>query len=84
MNAKSCTWAAQLSYFTVLAALAGFVQGAPPNGQENKLRLESSSGIATEVERTASGELKTADQQQASLSGSAPPARYSRGPTGNR
>jgi hypothetical protein len=43
------------------------LQGAPPTGQESKLKLESSSGITTEVERTVSGDLKPADQQQASL-----------------
>jgi hypothetical protein len=52
-----------------LVAACNFLQAAPPNGQdkENKLRLESSAGITTEVERTTTGELKPADLQQASV-----------------
>jgi hypothetical protein len=67
MNVNMCGATAPALAYVVLSALVGIAQGAPPSGQENKLTLESSSGITTEVEKTTTGELKVQDQQQASL-----------------
>jgi hypothetical protein len=67
MSADLRKWTAKAFVSFLMAALAGITQGAQPSGQDNKLKLESSSGITAEVEKTITGELKKEDQQQASL-----------------